>query len=280
VRYVFSVPDDLWAVNVDEAQMHQVIHNLVMNAIQAMPKGGTLRVHAENLELRSNRCVPLNDGRYVRIAIRDSGVGMAQEILDKIFDPYFTTKAKGSGLGLATAYSIVKKHGGLMTVKSKLGLGSIFYFYLPAGSGGQELDSAAREPVVPRKNNILVMDDDEMIRDLTKELLESMGLDASFAKDGSEAIAMYEKARQFGRPFEAVIMDLTIPGGMGGKEAIEKLRSLDPEVKAIVSSGYSNDPIMADHAKYGFVGVLPKPYQVDDVAKILKRILPETETMT
>jgi signal transduction histidine kinase/CheY-like chemotaxis protein len=277
VQHLFSVPEDLWPVEVDEGQMHQVIHNLAMNAVQAMPEGGTISVEAENLRLEGDRSLPLKDGRYIRIAIHDTGEGIPKEILHKIFDPYFTTRDKGTGLGLATAYSIVKKHGGLMTVKSKEREGSIFYVYLPATSGGSEEKPESRAASMPLKGRILVMDDDEMIRDLTMELLESIGLDPSFARDGEEAIAVYESARNSGKAFDAVIMDLTIPGGMGGKEAIEEIRKLDPNVKAIVSSGYSDYPIMAEYEKYGFMGALPKPYQLSDVTRLLERILSDSE---
>ena len=280
VQPVFSVPDDLWKAEVDETQMHQVIHSLAMNAVEAMPDGGSVRVDAQNLEIGDDHVVPLKDGRYIRIAIRDFGVGIPREILDKIFDPYFTTKDKGSGLGLATAYSIVKQHGGLITVRSRVGIGSIFYVYLPAASERSESPRTVRETTMSLKGRILVMDDDEMIRDLTMELMESIGLDASFAKDGSEAIAMYEAARQAGRAFDAVIMDLTVPGGMGGQEAVEIIRKFDPEVKAIVSSGYSDCPIMAEYETYGFLGALPKPYRLSDVTRLLSAILSTSEAIT
>lgn len=277
VQHVFSISDDLWKAEVDGTQMHQVIHSLAMNAIQAMPEGGTVRVEAENVELRGDQVLPLKDGRYIRIAIRDYGVGIDRETLDRIFDPYFTTKDTGSGMGLATAYSIVKQHGGLMTVRSRVGAGSIFYVYLPAAWGKCEEPDAIGETTMPLKGKILVMDDDEMIRDLTMELMKSIGLDAAFAKDGSEAITMYESARQAGSGFDAVIMDLTVPGGMGGKEAVERIRLFDPEVKAIVSSGYSADPIMSEYEKYGFVGALPKPYRISDVTRLLGAVLSRSD---
>jgi len=273
VRSVLSIADDLWPVEVDETQMHRVIHNLVLNALQAMPQGGAVHVRAENLALTGNLPPPLNEGRYVRVAIRDSGAGIAREILDKIFDPYFTTKEKGTGLGLASAYSIVKNHGGMMTVKSRIGLGSIFYFYLPAASGVCEAREENHGTEVRHKAKILVMDDDELIRDLVTELLGAMGFEVSLARDGAEAIAAYVRERQVGRPFDVVVMDVTIPGGMGGKEAIQKLTAIDPGVKAIVSSGYSNDAVMAEYEKHGFVGVLPKPYTPNEIVELLEAVL-------
>jgi PAS domain S-box-containing protein len=268
-----SIPGDLLAVEVDEGQISQVIHNLIINADQAMPQGGTIQVSAENIEVRKPHALPLPDGKYVKISIKDHGIGISEAHISKIFDPYFTTKQKGSGLGLATSYSIVKNHGGYITVKSHLGDGTTFTFYLPAST--REVPKMRPMEGVPfsGRGKVLVLDDDEMIRDLLSSMLSSFGYEVEAVTDGSEAIEVYKKAREEGCPFGAVIVDLTIPGGMGGKETIKKLIEIDPEIKAIVSSGYSNDPIMADCRKYGFSGIIAKPYKVEEISKILKEVI-------
>jgi two-component system cell cycle sensor histidine kinase/response regulator CckA len=273
----FSIPEDLWHIDMDSGQIHQVINNLIINAVQAMPDGGKIQVDAANLTVTENAGLPLRKGRYVTIAIRDTGIGIPQEYLQKIFDPYFTTKERGTGLGLATSYSVVRKHGGLMTVESNVGMGSTFHFYLPAATHELEISQAPVEEDILGSGRILVMDDDDLIRDLAGELLTMLGYDVAFAKDGGEALNTYEDAFFAGTPFDAVIMDLTVPGGMGGKEAIGRLREIDPDVRAIVSSGYSNDPVMAEYEKHGFVGVLPKPYDANEVRRLLGHVLRSSE---
>lgn len=275
VRANLSIPRDLWSVDIDPGQINQVINNLLINAIQAMPRGGTIFVEAENCLIEAESVIPLTPGKHVRIRIKDQGVGIPPDNIEKIFDPYFTTKTTGSGLGLATAYSIIQKHNGLITVGSEVGVGTVFSIYLPAVPGPAAAISLPQNggPIRNCPGRILVMDDEEVIRELAFELLSSMGYDVCLVKDGAEAIDMCRQAGLSGQPFDAVIMDLTIPGGMGGKETVEHLRRIDPEIRAIVSSGYSNDPVMADFAKYGFVGVLRKPYVADDVDKQLKSVL-------
>jgi len=272
-----SIPKDLWNAVIDPGQIGQVLNNLFINALQAMPKGGTISVRAENCLIGEASVIPLKAGKYVRILIEDQGIGISPENIQKIFDPYFTTKKTGSGLGLATAYSIIKKHDGLITVSSAVGVGTVFHIYLPAKPGSLtplEL-SRSRKPDVSSKGRILVMDDEELIRDLAAEMLTDLGYEVSTVKDGAAAIAAYQEAGQSGDPFDVVIMDLTIPGGMGGKEALERMREIDPNVRAIVSSGYSNDPVMADYRKHGFVGVLAKPYTSDNVRSQLEAITKE-----
>lgn len=273
VRCQFILSKNLWPVDIDEAQISSVIHNLVINAVQAMPKGGTIQVQASKYVLKGNHSLPLKNGNYVRIAIRDSGCGIPTQNLQKIFDPYFTTKETGSGLGLATSYAVIRKHDGLITVKSKEGVGSNFYVYLPASTNVPTPSEAKTEKLVSGHGRILIMDDEEVIRELAGELLESLGYEVKLAWDGSQAVLLYQEAMAAGKPFHVVIMDLTVPGGMGGKETIKKLRELDPSVKAIVSSGYSNDPIMADFERYGFLGVLPKPYTVGTLSELLKKLI-------
>jgi CheY-like chemotaxis protein len=238
-----------------------------------MPSGGTIEVRAENVKLREQSGLPLPAGRYIKIAVRDRGIGIPQEHLSKIFDPYFSTKQKGSGLGLATAYSIITNHDGYMTVASTLEEGTIFRLYLPASHREVKPRKKNAPGLLTGKGKILVMDDDDTVRGVAGKILSHLGYQAEFARDGEEAIQAYSQAQASGAPYDAVIMDLTIPGGMGGKEAIQKLRQIAPEAKAIVSSGYADDPIMTHYRKYGFRGVIKKPYRVNAFSKELHRVL-------
>jgi signal transduction histidine kinase/ActR/RegA family two-component response regulator len=272
VRCEFSLPDALWPVSVDQGQISQVINNLIINADQAMPSGGKIRVAGKNVTIKPGDMFPLKEGNYVSISVIDQGVGIDEENLRKIFDPYFTTKEKGSGLGLATVYSILKNHGGYVDVASKTGEGTTFTVYLPASDSVPETESKSEGNgmPVPGKGRILIMDDEETIRDIAAEIVTHLGYDAVVCGDGAEAVELYGMARRSEQPFDTVIMDLTIPGGMGGREAMARLLEIDPQVKAIVSSGYSNDPILARYREYGFCGVMAKPYKVEDFTEILK----------
>ena len=274
VRSDFSIPPALWLCEVDEGQINQVINNLVINAVQAMPAGGVLRISCKNVKIGSADPLPLDKGDYVKISIQDQGTGIPKELLASIFDPYFTTKQKGSGLGLATSYSIVKKHDGLITVESEMGKGTIFDIFLPAISGRVNEQHEEEGCLVSGRGKILVMDDEDIVREIITEMLKRLGYEVEGVKDGVEAIELYRKHAETGSPFVAVIMDLTIPGGMGGKEAIRQLRELYPEVKAIVSSGYSNDPIMAEYGEFGFAAVLAKPYKLTDLSHALSAVIP------
>jgi PAS domain S-box-containing protein len=274
VNYQFFISEDLWPVHADEGQLAQVLHNLIQNARQAVGDKPAIDIHASNHEIARDPLLFIEPGRYVRISIRDHGAGLQPEQLSKIFDPYFSSKKQGSGLELATAYSIVRKHGGQIRVESISGEGTVFHIYLPAS------DTTAPAPAaIPPKSiraaqgRILVMDDEPAIRELAAILLKRIGYTATVAADGIEAISVYEAARKAGEPFAAVIMDLTIPNGMGGVETIRKLRAIDPSVRAIVCSGYSNDPVMANHREYGFMGVVPKPYSAEDLALALGELL-------
>jgi PAS domain S-box-containing protein len=264
----FSLIEDLWPAEVDVGQMSQVINNIVINANQAMPKGGTIQVAAENLIIEDRHGLPVKPGRYIRISITDQGVGIAQKHLLNIFDPYFTTKQEGSGLGLATAYSIIKKHDGHITVKSQLGVGTTVHIYLPASD--KAIPEKEKVKVIKGQGRILVMDDEVALRKVVGRMLAMLGYEAEFAQDGAEAIRMVKEAE---KPYDAVILDLTIPGGMGGKEAINKLLEIDPELKAIVSSGYSDDPVLANFQEYGFKGIMPKPFQSQLLSKVLHEVL-------
>jgi PAS domain S-box-containing protein len=260
-RCELSLPDDLLPVEVDEGQMSQVINNLIINADQAMPDGGVITIQCRNVVIGPRDALPLKAGKYVHLSIKDQGIGIPREHYSKIFDPYFTTKQKGSGLGLATTYSIIKQHDGYITLESELGAGTVFHLYVPASKGKGRAAEVKGDGPVTGKGKILVMDDDEAVRDVAGAMLGKLGYETTPAGDGAEAIELYERARKSGEPFDAVIMDLTIPGGMGGREAIKKLLEIAPDAKAIVSSGYSNDPIMAEYTKYGFSGVVGKPYK-------------------
>lgn len=273
VRCEFSIPDDLWRIEVDEGQIAQAISNLIINASQAMPGGGVINLLAENIVVDEKQGIPLNNGGYVKISVTDHGIGIPKEHFQQIFDPYYTTKRGGSGLGLAIAYSIVKRHNGYIDVKSIPGKETTFSIYLPASPKEALAEKESGEKIRGGKGKILVMDDEKMIRDVVGDMLGILGYEAEFAKDGAEAVELYKKAEQSVRPFDAVIMDLTVPGGMGGKEAVRKLAEIDPEVKAIVSSGYSDDPVMADFRKYGFSNVVAKPYNIKELGDALYEVL-------
>ncbi len=261
LRCVFSIPDDLWSADVDRGQISQVVHNLVINAAQAMPGGGDLEVRAAN--------VPGPPRDLVQLEIEDHGVGIPASHLPRIFDPYFSTKQRGSGLGLASAYSIVSRHDGRILVRSEPGAGTTFTILLP----GQRLAPAPERPpedaAPPRGRRVLLMDDDEMVARVVSRMLRQLACEVERTRDGMEAIAAYERAIAAGTPFELVILDLTVPGGMGGREALARLRQIDPAVRAIVSSGYSSDATASECEAAGFVGVLRKPYTLQEVRRVL-----------
>ena len=266
---------DIWPVEIDQGQMGQVISNLLINATQAMNNEGKITIKLENINANNEKSVPLNSGKYVKTTIQDEGIGIPREYLSRIFDPYFTTKQRGSGLGLATSYSIVKNHGGHIAVDSELHVGTKFYVYIPANGKHNGSQAHKENGIVWGSGRVLVMDDKNEVLEAAGEMLSHIGYEVDFAKDGSEVLKKYKSARKCGKPFDSVIMDLTIPGGMGGEEALQKLRVIDPEVKAIVSSGYSSDPVMAKYKKYGFKAVLPKPYEVKKLSSVLNYVLLE-----
>jgi PAS domain S-box-containing protein len=270
-RCEFSLREDLFPGEVDVGQISQVINNIVINANQAMPKGGIIQVAAENLIIDNGHGLPLKPGRYIRISIKDQGTGIAEKHLSNIFDPYFTTKQEGSGLGLATTYSIVKKHDGYITVESKLGEGTTFHIYLPASE--KAVPEKEEIKLIKGQGRILVMDDEVALKKMIGRMLRKLGYESEFAKDGAEAIRMYKAAKKSEKSYDAVILDLTIPGGMGGKDTVKKLLEIDPEVKAIVSSGYSDDPVLANFQEYGFKGMMPKPFETLSLSKVLHEVL-------
>ncbi|HEX8948594.1 MAG TPA: ATP-binding protein [Dissulfurispiraceae bacterium] len=270
-KYLFK--QNHLAIEADEGQIGQVLSNLVINACQAMPAGGDLRISVAAEVIGTDNHLQLPAGKYVKVAVEDQGAGIPKEQLAKVFDPYFTTKRTGRGLGLAITLSIVKKHGGAITVKSEPGVGTTFTVYLPALASGLVLRKIEETIPEGKGGSILVMDDERAVRDVAGAMLKEAGYRVAFAADGKEAIAMYREAREARSPFDAVIMDLTIPGGMGGKEAIAELCKMDPEIKAIASSGYSDDPVMANFRSYGFTAAIAKPYGSDELNKVVHRVL-------
>ena len=271
----YTIPEHLWLADIDKGQISQVIQNMVINASHAMPEGGIIKILCENVSSFDKYIFSADKGgKYIKISIQDSGVGIPEKLLDRIFDPYFSTKQDGSGLGLAICQSIISKHNGYIFVESVPGEGTTFTIYLPASAktkthekataGGQNLYSPVK---------ILIMDDEEMVRNVAKAMLTKLGNTVVLAADGVEAVKCYQQAMNSDNPIQLLIMDLTIPGGMGGKEAVQEIHKLNPEAKVIVSSGYSNDPVMANFKKYGFCAAIPKPFQFKDLSRVLSQVL-------
>lgn len=274
VRCTYRLPRDLWWAEFDQGQIIQVIQNLLINADQAMPDGGVVAIEAENVTVTASYRLPLEAGRYIRVVIEDNGCGIPEENLSKIFDPFFTTKSNGTGFGLATAYSILKNHGGYLYVESELNRGTRFFLFLPAtdkkytkkrNNTGVKLHTG--------KGKILVMDDDNSLREVYAHLLTHLGYAPTVVSTGEEALSRYSQAKQTGTPFAAVIMDLTVPGAMGGREAVQRLLEIDPKAIAIISSGYSNDPVISNYRDYGFRDVIGKPFTAEKLSEVLWRTL-------
>ncbi|MBN1625659.1 MAG: PAS domain-containing protein [Deltaproteobacteria bacterium] len=269
----FKISKDLWPAAADPGQVSQVIHNLILNADQAMPDGGRIELRAFNVYLKQGEIPLLQAGKYLKIEVEDWGVGIPSNQIAKIFDPYFSTKEQGSGLGLTTVYSIIKKHRGELRVKSVHGKGTTFTIYLPASNQEPQTKKEQKDEVVSGLGRILLMDDDEMILEIGTKMLERLGYQVNQAADGMEAIEQYTLAKSRGNPFKAVIFDLTVPGGMGGVEALKKLKEIDPDVKALVSSGYSTDAAMAEYKKFGFMAVIPKPYGIETLSQVVAKVI-------
>ena len=274
VRCEYTIQEGIQNVEVDSRQISQVIQNIVMNAKEAMPNAGRIDIACQNCSNDHSQILSLPRGEYVKISIKDNGIGIPNNHLGNIFDPYFSTKQQGSGLGLSLSYSIVAKHGGRIFVESKQGEGAIFTFYLPAV---QQKEQIGQNLIQREKDNVrysvLVMDDEEIVREVVKGMLNYLGHHAICAVDGEQAIEKYKQANNSDTPIDLIIMDLTIPCGMGGKEAVKEILAINPEAKVLVSSGYFNDPIMANYRKYGFSGAMAKPYQLEDLMKMVDQIL-------
>ena len=273
VKGEFEIEPDLWAADVDKGQIGQVVQNLVLNAVQAMPDGGSIWINLSN-----DGSPPLRTGLAgpsVRLSVVDQGAGIRPEHISKVFDPYFTTKSEGSGLGLATVYAVVRKHGGYIELESEVGRGTRFRIWLPATRESVASKALTTAPfgAVRMNGRVLLMDDEAGIREMASQLLRRIGFAVETTADGAEAVAAYRKAMEEGRRFDLVVMDLTVPGGMGGLEAMRALQVIDSQVRAIVSSGYSSDPVMSDHRAYGFAGMIPKPYRITDFAKVIRQVL-------
>jgi len=274
-EYRIRTDERLWTVEADEGQLSQVIQNIVLNAAQAMPLGGNITVSVYNVSAPAS-CLPLSlePGRYLEITVSDTGIGIPEEYLPRIFDPYFTTKDKGSGLGLATSYSIIRNHGGQINVKSEQGSGTTVNVYIPA----TDVEESKPAPSPVKSGNaargyILVMDDEEVIRNIAGVMIQSLGHEVDFAENGDEAVSKYREALSAGKRFGVVVLDLTIRGGKGGKETLQELKELDPEVTAVVSSGYSDDAVVAEYRAHGFSACLKKPYEIDTLKDTLDSLL-------
>jgi PAS domain S-box-containing protein len=281
VLSTISIPEHLFAIDADEGQISQVFNNIIINAAQAMPEGGTITVTAENIMLDSSNMMSLMAGTYIKVTFTDTGCGISAEDQKKIFDPYFTTKPSGNGLGLASVYSIISKHGGHISVRSSVGKGTSFYILLPAGNcipTATDNDAIAEKSA--KHHSLLVMDDEEIIRNLVSDMLSDLGYHVQTCSNGDEAVALYTASMAAEIPFSAVIMDLTVPGGMGGKEAAQHILKTDPQARLIVSSGYSNDPVMADCRRFGFCATIVKPYTIDEVVRVLNGLQPASSTQT
>lgn len=276
VESSYSFDENLYSVEADEGQMSQVINNIIINAKQSMPSGGMIYFGAENVEIKNGDALSLKAGEYVKFWIKDSGVGISAEALPKIFDPYFSTKEEGRGLGLASTHSIVQNHEGTISVESVPGVGTTFIVYLPAIQKLPPVTLPRQDSLVKRSGKILVMDDDAVIRDVTCMMLVRVGFRVDSVSRGEEALERYELALSR-NPYDLVILDLTIPGGMGGKETMERLLELDPETSAIVISGYSKDPVLADFRSYGFKGRIAKPFMFEDLQRAIDEALAEDE---
>jgi PAS domain S-box-containing protein len=273
----FDVPDGLPACDFDKNQIGQVIDNIIINAKQAMPDGGTILLSATNLHISPNGHLQLPDGEYVRISIKDTGIGMPKEILPRIFDPFYTTKATGHGLGLASCYSIIKRHGGCIDVESEPGNGSTFHVYLPAAE--TDLSTAAEASPAVHKGNgtFLVMDDEEVMLETLRDMLELLGYTVVCRTSGKEAIEFVASEKLAKRDIAGMIFDLTIPGGMGGREAIDEIRKINRNTPVFVTSGYAEDPVMADPGKYGFTASIRKPFRKSELTEMLSTCLKKQE---
>jgi nitrogen-specific signal transduction histidine kinase/CheY-like chemotaxis protein len=275
VKPEISIPQDQWACEVDTGQIGEVINNLLINAQQAMPGGGIIHISMENTIVKEHCVLPLAAGKYVKISIKDHGTGIPKNQLGRVFDPFFSTKQAGSGLGLTIAYSIIKKHEGHIEISSEINVGTEVRIYLPASQ--EKMARSIQQHEEPKRGHgrILLMDDEQFLLDAISKIMRTLGYTVETARSGQDAVEMYRKENQSQASFDAVILDLTIPGGMGGKQAIQEIQKIDPLVKAIATSGYSEDPVIADPPAYGFRGALRKPYSIEELSAMLEKVLSE-----
>ncbi len=286
VNFIIDIPEDLPMIEADPNQIHQVFQNLVINAQQAMPKGGSISIKAEVVKLSETSGLACLAGEYIIISVKDEGLGISKENLSKVFDPFFTTKEKGSGLGLSTTFTIIKRHKGCIYVESEEGKGSTFYIYLPVTQSinnkiqNNHLEKITTQSLdeIKKDLRILIMDDEADVRDVFASILSHLGFKSEEARNGFEALDLYKKALEENKKFDLVFMDLTVPGSMGGKEAIKEILCLDRDAKVVVSSGYSDDPVMSDYATYGFSASLPKPLKIEDVKEVILRLFSKKDT--
>jgi len=274
IKLSVKISNDLFPVNADTGQINQVINNIVINAVQAVGENGKIEVIAENIKIKQENELLLKPGNYVQIIIKDNGIGIKKELLKKIFDPFFTTKPDGSGLGLSTTYSIIRKHHGDIKVVSEINEGTSFYIYLPAVSIRMENKKISSKTIERNKNikEILVVDDDENVREVAKDMLRILGYKVILTESGEEAIKIYKQKIEAKQKIDIIIMDLTIPGGMGGEKALKEILKIDPKVKCIISSGYSSGNIMSNYKDFGFIDVLIKPYKIEELEEVLNRV--------
>ncbi len=286
VNFIIDIPEDLPMIEADPNQIHQVFQNLVINAQQAMPKGGSISIKAEVVKLSETSGLACLAGEYIIISVKDEGLGISKENLSKVFDPFFTTKEKGSGIGLSTTFTIIKRHKGCIYVESEEGKGSTFYIYLPVTQSinnkiqNNHLEKITTQSLdeIKKDLRILIMDDEADVRDVFASILSHLGFKSEEARNGFEALDLYKKALEENKKFDLVFMDLTVPGSMGGKEAIKEILCLDRDAKVVVSSGYSDDPVMSDYATYGFSASLPKPLKIEDVKEVILRLFSKKDT--
>lgn len=276
IKVDYNYQSDLWPADVDSGQISQVIQNLAINARQAMSDGGNLEILCNNcIVSESDSNAKVAPGKYIKVSVKDDGIGIPEDMIDSIFDPYFTTKQEGDGLGLALSYSILKKHNGNITAESTVGEGTTFTLYLPVSEEQTSIAGTTSTLVTNDIKNarIMIMDDDAMLREISEEMLHNLGYKVTQSPDGSNALIQYQEAMDTDDNIDLVIMDLTIPSGIGGKEAIKMIQKIDPDVKVLVSSGYCNDPVMAHYNDYGFMGAVKKPYSQDELGAAVNDIL-------
>jgi signal transduction histidine kinase/ActR/RegA family two-component response regulator len=273
IRCEIDIVTGTRAVRGDRSQIKRALHNIFLNARQAMPEGGVIRVRCSGVNLKGSDNIPLVDGEYIEIEISDNGVGIPSEIQDRIFDPFFSTREDGRGIGLAACDSIIRKHRGHILFESEPGEGSTFYIYLPASDELPGREDTPDGEVLKGSGKVMVVDDEESIRKMAEEMLEALGYTADTASGGEEALRLYRKGMEEDNPYHVVIIDLTIPGEKGGREILRDLIDLDGGVRAIVSSGYSEGDVIANYREYGFAGRLAKPYRMRGISQVLKEVI-------